>query len=171
MPGHRVEAVANAFLRRAMAEGATLTNMTLQKLPYIAQGWALALLDRALVADTPVSYPYGPVYPTLYAALREYGAGAVRRLIRQGDGMPGAFFSRDRRPVIDAVFDADEARLIDAVWESYKGFSVPQLTALLRRQAGPMAVARVPAGARRPIPNAAIKAHYAALLDARRGAA
>jgi uncharacterized phage-associated protein len=46
MPAYRVEAIANEFVKRAQAEGRALTNMQLQKLPYIAHGWGLALRMR-----------------------------------------------------------------------------------------------------------------------------
>ena len=170
MPGHRVEAVANAFLRRAMADGVTLSNMQVQKLPYIAQGWALALLDRPLVAETPVTFPFGPVYERLYNALREYGAGPVRRLVREGDGIPALYFDGPSGPVIDADFDAEEIGLIDAVWKAYKGFSALQLSALTHQAVLPRMLVRDQAGARQPIPNEVIKAHYLALVAERKAA-
>ncbi len=104
MPGHRVEAIANEFVKRARAEGRALTNMQLQKLPYIAHGWALALTSDELLSELPQAFPYGPVYRRLYDALKRYGAGKVTDFIYEGDGAAAIDFDGERGRVVTTAF-------------------------------------------------------------------
>lgn len=128
MPNHDVRAIANEFWRRAQSEGRSLTNMQMQKLPYIAHGWALALRGEPLVAQSPEAWKYGPVYPELYDALKQYGPGDVTDYIHENDANP---FCEIRGQRVTANLNDEERRLIDAVWNNYKnksGFMLSTLT-------------------------------------------
>ena len=115
MPGHRVEAIANEFLKRAKAEDRTLTNMQLQKLPYIAHGWGLALTGKELVNCVPQAFPYGPVYRSLYGALKRYGSGAVSDFIHDNDGTAAEAFGAPPGGIVTASLEPDEVGLLNAV--------------------------------------------------------
>ena len=79
---HSSLAIANEFLKRAQNDGIPLTHMHVQKLVYIAHGWNLAVNNEPLIDESFVAWDYGPVAPSLFQALRRYGAGTVTRLIR-----------------------------------------------------------------------------------------
>ncbi|GAO00976.1 hypothetical protein Gxy13693_077_004 [Komagataeibacter xylinus NBRC 13693] len=166
MPNHRVEAIANEFLRRAQEEGRSLTNMQLQKLPYIAHGWGLATQQRRLIESTPFAWPYGPVYPELYQALRRYGPMEVADLIHENDG--NAFAPDRGRPVIEELDEA-ERQLIDAVWNGYKQFDAFTLSNMTHREGTPWTITQEQYG-RAPIPDALIQAHYEQLIRERTSA-
>lgn len=84
-------AIANEFIRRARADGRSLTQMQLQKLVYIAHGWNLAVNGRPLTVDAPKAGDFGPVYTELWGALRHYGGDPVTRDIRNCDYAFGFF--------------------------------------------------------------------------------
>jgi uncharacterized phage-associated protein len=162
MPGYRVEAIANEFIERAKKEGRTLTNMQLQKLPYIAHGWALALLDEPLIADTPAAWDYGPVYRRLYNALRKYGSGDVTDLIHQNDWTPFPGLLTPKGEPVRAKLSKREEELIDVVWNSYKDLSAFHLSSLTHQADSPWTLARAQ-GQNAPISNEMIKAHFVEL--------
>ena len=48
---HPAVSVENDFFRLAKDEDKSITNMQLQKLPYIAYNWSLALLNKLLISE------------------------------------------------------------------------------------------------------------------------
>ncbi len=114
---HPAAAIANEFLKRAQAEGRQLTHMHMQKLVYIAHGWNLAVNNEPLIDEPFQAWDYGPVVPSLYRALREYGAGPVGRLIKVGD----VFDTYDETD-LTARLEPSEVRVIDQIWNDFKGF-------------------------------------------------
>lgn len=137
MPGRSTE-IANEFLRRAQSNGRELTHMQLQKLVYLAHGWALAVLDQGLTTDQLQAWDYGPVYPELYRALRAYGAKPVTRLIRYGD-----FESQSPNADTDAFVQTTdlEITVIDKVFEKYGGLPAFKLSALTHEPDSPWRIA------------------------------
>jgi uncharacterized phage-associated protein len=170
MPRHRVEGIANEFLRLANAEGRSLTNMQLQKLPYIAHGWGLALTGRELVDESPVAFPYGPVYRRLYNALQRYGSGNVTDFIRDNDGTAAEAFGAPRGSVISCQLEPEETRLIQAVWDAYKKYHAFQLSNMTHQDDSPWTITTRESGPYSRISNDLIRRHYEALAAARRQA-
>jgi len=165
MPQHDVAAIANEFLRLAKKEGRALTNMQLQKLPYIAHGWSLALLENPLIGRQPKVWQYGPVYPDLYQALRRYGAGPVTNLILKGDVEP---FSSAPDEVVEADLSAVEKQLLGVVWEKYKPLSGIQLSTITHKDGTPWTETKARVGLYASIDNETIKTHYQALAQRNR---
>ena len=132
MPLRDARAVANEFIKRANRDGLALTNMQLQKLPYIAHGWSLALLDKPLIADEqPQAWPYGPVYPSLYDSLRSYGSRAVEDVIREDNGSD----------VIKNLSEKEKV-LIEAVWARYRGIPEWRLSDMTHQDGTQLSLAR-----------------------------
>lgn len=161
--GHDVAAIANEFLRLAREEGRTLTNMQLQKLPYIAQGWSLALRNGQPLIEQPVeAWPYGPVYQRLYDSLAQYGSGPVLDFIHENDGNPFLVID-DRGKQISNNLTSDDRALIQAVWNNYRNYSAYQLSALTHQPNTPWS--RTREQHRRIITNDLIQQHYIELLN------
>lgn len=70
--------VANWFLAMQDEDaGDVISNLKLQKLVYYAQGFHLAILDRALFRATIEAWAHGPVIPSLYHNYKKYGSGSI----------------------------------------------------------------------------------------------
>lgn len=160
--GHDVAAIANEFLRLAREEGRTLTNMQLQKLPYIAQGWSLALRNGQPLIEQPVeAWPYGPVYRKLYNALAQYGSGPVTDFIHENDGNPYRVID-GRGNKIKNKLTNDDCALIKAVWNNYRDYNAYQLSALTHQPNTPWSKTQEKHG--QYISNTLIREHYEELL-------
>ncbi len=75
-------AVANAFIEK-VSEGklSELTPMKLQKLLFYTQSWHLKLYNEPLFDDFFAKWRYGPVIPSLYHEIKEYGSRPITSLI------------------------------------------------------------------------------------------
>lgn len=161
MPNHDVSAIANEFLNRARQRGVSLTNMQLQKLPYIAHGWSLATLGEPLIIQQPQTWAYGPVYPGLYDNLKRYGAGPVDALIRENNTSP---FEDERGEVASVNLSELERDLIDAVWEEYGSFTGIKLSRITHQPGTPWTATMQQNGPYSDISNDCIRQHYEGLL-------
>lgn len=153
---HSSLAVANELLERAEEAGIALTPMHLQKLVYIAHGWTLAITDEPLVGEQPEAWQYGPVYRSLYDALKRYGSGEVSELIHQNNW---AASERVRGPVVREHFSKQDRRILDKVFQEYGDLEAFQLSALTHDEGTPWTETYVP-GQNRRIPNALIRRHF-----------
>ena len=118
--------VANAFLDLAKAENKDLTNMQVQKLVYIAHGYALALLDRPLTYHNVHAWQWGPVMPRLYKKLSKYGAGIVSEHIPCEE------------PSVEK--DSEEYSVIKGVWQAYGDFTGAKLSGITHQPHTPWSV-------------------------------
>ena len=166
--GYDARAIANYFLYLAKNSGRQLTNMQLQKLPYIAHGWSLALRNIPLIRDPVEAWRYGPVYPNLYSSLAIYGSGSVMESIRENDSSPGAWALDKRGDEVQANLTQDDINLINAVWNNYQDFNAFQLSALTHQPDTPWSRIHNKFGDRSTIPNELIKDHYNNLLENRK---
>ena len=114
---------ANAFLDLARREGRALTNMQLQKLVYIAHGYCLAKLKTPLFYNNVHAFEWGPVIPTLYKQLQQYGAEEVKNYI-----------SIDEPPISP---NSPEMEIISEVWNDYKEASGLELSNRTHRPGSP----------------------------------
>ncbi|HUY87263.1 MAG TPA: type II toxin-antitoxin system antitoxin SocA domain-containing protein [Pirellulales bacterium] len=102
--------VADYFLAVSRADeeaGDPISNMTLQKLLYYAQGFYLALNDKPLFNERIEAWTHGPVVPDVYHRFKQHGAGPLP--------MP-AEIDLDRIP-------DHTAELLDEVYKVYGQFS------------------------------------------------
>ena len=143
-------AIANAFLKLARDNGKSLTNMQLQKLVFLAQGYSLALLGECIYDRQTHAWQWGPVIPRLYKALQTYGSGVVTGVLPVEDG--------------DSI-TSDQQEVVAGVWDAYGSYSGSQLSALTHKQDSPWAkqweLKRFD-----PIPIDDIKSYYERLVKA-----
>lgn len=114
-------AIANYFVDKAQRDGRPVTPMKLLKLVYIAHGWFLALTGKALIREQIEAWKYGPVINTVYKEFREHGREPIRK--------PSSGY----RP----VGLEDTTTFLDVIWESYKRFSGPELSAMTHAYGSP----------------------------------
>jgi uncharacterized phage-associated protein len=143
--------IANEFLRLAAADKPprALTPLQLIKLVYIAHGWSLVHLQQPLLNEPPQAWKYGPVVPSLYHAIKQFGAGAVRWPI-EGDTDP-------------QEISAEGLALIKAVYEAYGRLSGVQLSNMTHQPNTPWSQAWTSAGKNAVISNNIIQDHYRVL--------
>lgn len=78
MPKLSANDVARFFLAHIDEDsGDSITNLKLQKLAYYAQGFNLAIYDKALFLDKIEAWEHGPVIPNLYDIYKKYGARSI----------------------------------------------------------------------------------------------
>jgi len=107
-------AIANIFLDLAKNENKRLTNMQLQKLVYIANGYCLAICNQPLYHDNTHAWQWGPVITKLYESLRKYGSNVVTEPIE----------------CKDSSMELNEAneKIVSGVWKAYRNLSGSQLS-------------------------------------------
>lgn len=115
-------AVANEFIRLAREQDKQLTNMQLQKLVYIAQGYSLAINDSPLYFHNTHAWQWGPVIPKLYKSLQKYGSGTVTEFLETSDKVEA---------------DSQDEEIIRAVYENYGDYTGSQLSALTHKPETP----------------------------------
>ncbi len=69
---YRPLAFANEFISMHARRGGT-EHLKLQKLTYLAYGWWLAYHDEPILSEAPQVWAHGPVFKSLYHALKHFG--------------------------------------------------------------------------------------------------
>jgi uncharacterized phage-associated protein len=145
--------VANEFLRLAREDNPprSFTPLQLLKLVYIAHGFSLVYMKSPLLSESPQAWQYGPVVPSLYYAIRQYGADAITASIG-GDTDPQGL--------------SEEAKsLIAAVYKQYGHLSGIQLSNMTHQQNTPWSQTWNEAGKNAVISNNVIQAHYKEIVS------
>ena len=99
-------AVAKYILDRQLKKNDTVTPMQLIKLAYIAHGFALGTLGRALLDEEVEAWAYGPVVRSIYNAV----AGTGSRPVKHINGAPERF---------DQWLLPHEMKILDYVCDTY----------------------------------------------------
>lgn len=120
--------VANYFLEKEKQEGAKpgITPMKLTKLVFIAHGWYLAINDKPLIDENAMAWKYGPVIVSVYLQFRCY-KNQVINLVREFDYN------------FKQINDKDTKKLLDKVYDVYKGYTAIQLSEITHRPGSPWA--------------------------------
>jgi uncharacterized phage-associated protein len=125
---YRPLALANYFIRQFGYEDG-IDHMKLQKLVYLSHGWWLAYHPNdSLSSEQPEVWRYGPVFPSLYQALKGFGDHPIR--------LPQRERPFEAPPNIDEN-DQDSAGLLDWVWGRYGGFSGVRLSDITHESGTP----------------------------------
>jgi uncharacterized phage-associated protein len=129
-------AVANFFIQKSLDTGVEVTPMKLLKLVYISHGWSLALLNEPLIDEAVEAWTYGPVIPSLYQELKEYGRSRVTKLVTTNDFDWRSFKPNFTTPTIPEE-DTKVQKLLDNVWEGYGNHSGIYLSAITHKPGTP----------------------------------
>lgn len=159
-------AIANEFIRLAANEGKQVTQMHLQKLAYIAQGWNLAINHVPLISDEVEAWDYGPVFPILYDHTKYFGSGPITRAIKYSDNNKiDFFFGKDNEKDYVADLDDNERTVIESVWKKYGKYTAFRLSDLTHRPGTPWYETYFSEGKSARIPNERIRSHYRELAS------
>ena len=152
-------AVANYFIDKSESEDAPIKGvLKIVKLVYIAQGWALALLNKAIFAEEVEAWRYGPVIPSVYHSFKEFGSDLIedKALVLRGDEKSLKEVSSEKKidaKKLDAALadlrftypeipkksdeDKDVRLILDKVWEGYHNLTGASLIELTHQQGTP----------------------------------
>ena len=126
--------VANSFLSIVESEGNTLDPMKLQKLVFFSHGWHLAYDRGALSSERAQAWRWGPVFPSLYRAVKIWGSGPITDPVKAWE-----FSYNDPRQTVSSVPEDDgfATELIGQVWKVYGHMSGLALSQLTHEKNGP----------------------------------
>ncbi len=113
--------IANYILDLADRDGVAVTPMKLQKLVYIAFGWALALYHLRLFRERIQAWEHGPVIPSLYHEFKVYTDSPITG--RSFD------LNHDGSTSVASIPRSDRAvrKAISGIWRAYGRLSAGNL--------------------------------------------
>lgn len=165
---YRSVEIANEFLSQPGALG-TLTQMQLQKLAYLANGWNWAVNGESLISEPVEAWDYGPVYRDLYDHTKFFGKQPLTRSVTPDDSEAARVFGLRGEgvplPPYRAPLSEREKAVISHVWRRYGRMSGAQLSALTHQRGTPWFETYTTAGKSKPIDQELIKRHYNELAD------
>ena len=142
----RTLAVAKYLLDRCKQSGdGSVTPMQLMKLTYMSHAWMLGLTGKTLLSEPVAAWRYGPVLPSLYQAVRNYGSQPVDDVPVYPDSMN---------------FAADEQSVMNQVADIYGGYTGVQLSAMTHERGTPWDTAWRRSGQNTTISNDLIEHFY-----------
>ncbi len=115
--------VANFFIAKGLSEGESITPLKAQKLVYFAHGWHLALYGQPLINEDIQAWKFGPVVPSLYHRLKEFGNNPIEWPIGEFSG------GYSTMEVVKEVEEKDQP-FLDFIWKLYGKIPALQLSAL-----------------------------------------
>ncbi len=68
-----VREIGNAILDVLTEDGASLSNLALNKILYFAHAWFLAIYSKPLIDSSFEAWQYGPVHPQVYHQFKKFG--------------------------------------------------------------------------------------------------
>ena len=127
-----------------MRSGWTLSNLTMQKIIYLAHMFHLGNNDEPLVHGLFEAWDYGPVHPELYKAVRMFGASEVESFAFNG---------------VTEMEECIGAQYLDSLTKKF-GESPSRLVAITHWEKGAWAKHYFPGSRGERIPNEDIKDEY-----------
>ena len=160
---YKAKAIANLLIDIAHKNEATLDQMKLQKLVYIAHGWFLALSSGTpLIEDKICAWKYGPVIPILYDEFKNCGRKAIVDYATDFHIDADNFSISFSTPTVDND-DTDTHELANEIWRVYGHLSGSQLSNLTHMQGTPWDIVYLKSP-RSEIPNKLIQKHFEGLV-------
>jgi uncharacterized phage-associated protein len=123
MPQYAPLAIANHFIS-SYGSGEGIEHMKLQKLVYCSHGWWLISKPDPLLIEKPQLWNYGPVFKSMYRALRTYGRNPIRQPVSA---------SPFEEPDDIKADDITTKRLVSWVWRRYGHWSAYSLSEMTHK--------------------------------------
>jgi uncharacterized phage-associated protein len=158
MPNHSASAIANEFLLRRDSS-VWPQQMLIQKLVYIANGWNLAISGERLVNEAPEAWDNGPVFSSLWRAVKDYGYQGTKCLLVNP-------FTQEPWTV---NLTPSEDAILDHVWRKYGNYSALQLSNMTHEPNTPWSNAYLQQGRNAKLDQEETRQHYVDLALAGRG--
>lgn len=115
-----VKPVADFFISLLETQkGDMMSNLKLQKLCYLAQGWSLAKFDKALFDNPIQAWALGPVVVDLYHELKNKSETPIT--------------SADITTNAEKILSSEEKEFLKSIWRHYGFASSSQLVDLTRQ--------------------------------------
>lgn len=171
--GLKAKQVFNYLFEKAREEGIALSPMKAIKLVYFCHAWYLGFCSKPLLDEPVQAWKFGAVVPSLYHALKIYGAGDIQYPIlkNQSDHYLDIYLNNNQA-INKAEFVStkgltdEERRVIDSVWNGYKNLDATDLSGIMHRKGTPWYKVwnngKCNYGA--VIPNSLIEEYYKALI-------
>ncbi|WP_208990311.1 Panacea domain-containing protein [Pseudovibrio brasiliensis] len=157
MPRHSPCAIANEFLRRR-GSPTYPSQMYIQKLVAIANGWNLAINGEPLVSEAPQAWVNGPVFRQIWDFVKEGGfKGPNSEIV---DPITGQ--------IITSKISGNEEEILDHVWKKYRNYTPQQLSDLTHQANSPWAYAYFEKGKNAEIDTERTRQYYIKLALAGR---
>ena len=126
--GVLVEEVANYYLRKENEE--EYTNLRLNKMIYIAFGWASVILDSFIFDDRIEAWKYGPVIPAIYHEFKHFGSNIITTC-------KATVFNFEKGSYSPEIRNDDIKEILNNVEKEYKDFATVQLIDITHRKGTP----------------------------------
>ncbi|OAV70892.1 putative phage-associated protein [Bacteroidales bacterium Barb6] len=94
--GYSGLAVADYLVEKALQDGTPISNMTVLKMIFFAQGFGFPDLNRRLIRDEFYAWQWGPVEEKTYKAFRKYGGNGIMRPSNKAKRGSGRYKSAPR---------------------------------------------------------------------------
>lgn len=124
-------AVANFVLDKCAERGATVSNLSLQKIVYFCHVWSLIELKSPLIAHRFEAWEYGPVLPYLYREFKGFDRMPISGRATRIDPLSG------RNEEVQYDFDHPTTDLLTKVVEFYSRLRPGDLVELTHAAGGP----------------------------------
>jgi len=125
---YKVEEIANYFIKKGIEENIPVNPMKLQKLLYFVYGWYMAYFDKKLFESTIEAWPYGPVVPSIYHEVKQYGNFPITAPISSYIISDMSVFSFKYSTPEFSAKDEQDAKFIDAFWNAFSKYDQFQLS-------------------------------------------
>ena len=109
-------------------KGDTVSHKKLQKLLYYIDSWHLVHFDTAIVDEDFEAWVHGPVIPTLYKELKEFGFNNIQ--VTNNEDVYDSIESEINDIIKKNKLNEDQLELIDTVLLRYGNFSSMELEML-----------------------------------------
>jgi len=153
-----IGAVANYFIDRSRKDHVALTNLSMQKLVYFAYGWIMGYTNERLFYDRIEAWRHGPVVPSLYHQLKQYGHNQISRKLVDYDYDKKEFFSWNIRK------ETALRKMMRKVWNRYKALPPQAMTALTHKPGTPWSETVARSGYNAGISDELIFNHFSEIL-------